>query len=263
MKKAAQELKALTISSEDIDEASPESFEKIKLFVRAFQKVDRLLSSAQVYDEFEDEEERNSLGITVQKLQSMAGLYQNAREKIKKEGGDDPNPLMLDLDYELEAVKSFEVNYNYLMNLIQTFVPNEKSTEKTEIDPKADARVKKFIELYKRSNPAIGEIIENFWDDLKQEPNNFAGKDVLVIMYSRVREIQDVALQMFSEEWAVPIEELNAVRDSWNGGEVPELNGNYDEYSGRHDESKLRYKHNLRKAAKKLFINTLAPLQQF
>lgn len=263
LKKAAQELKALTISSEDIDEASPESFEKIKLFVRAFQKVDRLLSSAQVYDEFEDEEERNSLGITVQKLQSMAGLYQNAREKIKKEGGDDPNPLMLDLDYELEAVKSFEVNYNYLMNLIQTFVPNEKSTEKTEIDPKADARVKKFIELYKRSNPAIGEIIENFWDDLKQEPNNFAGKDVLVIMYSRVREIQDVALQMFSEEWAVPIEELNAVRDSWNGGEVPELNGNYDEYSGRHDESKLRYKHNLRKAAKKLFVNTLAPLQQF
>lgn len=263
LKQAAQELKALTISSEDIDESSPESIEKIKLFVRAFQKVDRLLSSAQVYDEFEDEEERNSLGITVQKLQSMAGLYQNAREKIKKEGGDDPNPLMLDLDYELEAVKSFEVNYNYLMNLIQTFVPNEKTTEKTEIDPKADARVKKFIELYKRSNTAIGEIIEKFWDDLKQEPNNFAGKDVLVIMYSRVREIQDVALQMFSEEWAVPIEELNSVRDSWNGGEVPELNGNYDEYSGRHDESKLRYKHNLRKAAKKLFINTLAPLQQF
>lgn len=263
LKQAAQELKALTISSEDIDESSPESIEKIKLFVRAFQKVDRLLSSAQVYDEFEDEEERNSLGITVQKLQSMAGLYQNAREKIKKEGGDDLNPLMLDLDYELEAVKSFEVNYNYLMNLIQTFVPNEKTTEKTEIDPKADARVKKFIELYKRSNTAIGEIIEKFWDDLKQEPNNFAGKDVLVIMYSRVREIQDVALQMFSEEWAVPIEELNAVRDSWNGGEVPELNGNYDEYSGRHDESKLRYKHNLRKAAKKLFINTLAPLQQF
>lgn len=263
LKQAAQELKALTISSEDIDESSPESIEKIKLFVRASQKVDRLLSSAQVYDEFEDEEERNSLGITVQKLQSMAGLYQNAREKIKKEGGDDPNPLMLDLDYELEAVKSFEVNYNYLMNLIQTFVPNEKTTEKTEIDPKADARVKKFIELYKRSNTAIGEIIEKFWDDLKQEPNNFAGKDVLVIMYSRVREIQDVALQMFSEEWAVPIEELNAVRDSWNGGEVPELNGNYDEYSGRHDESKLRYKYNLRKAAKKLFINTLAPLQQF
>lgn len=263
LKQAAQELKALTISSEDIDESSPESIEKIKLFVRSFQKVDRLLSSAQVYDEFEDEEERNSLGITVQKLQSMAGLYQNAREKIKKEGGDDPNPLMLDLDYELEAVKSFEVNYNYLMNLIQTFVPNEKTTEKTEIDPKADARVKKFIELYKRSNTAIGEIIEKFWDDLKQEPNNFAGKDVLVIMYSRVREIQDVALQMFSEEWAVPIEELNAVRDSWNGGEVPELNGNYDDYSGRHDESKLRYKHNLRKAAKKLFINTLAPLQQF
>lgn len=263
LKQAAQELKALTISSEDIDESSPENFEKIKLFVRAFQKVDRLLSSAQVYDEFEDEEERNSLGITVQKLQSMAGIYQNAREKIKKGGDDDPNPLMLDLDYELEAVKSFEVNYNYLMNLIQTFVPNEKTTEKTEIDPKADARVKKFIELYKRSNPAIGEIIEKFWDDLKQEPNNFAGKDVLVIMYSRVREIQDIALQMFSEEWAVPIEELNAVRDSWNGGEVPELNGNYDEYSGRHDESKLRYKHNLRKAAKKLFTNTLAPLQHF
>lgn len=263
LKQAAQELKALTISSEDIDESSPENFEKIKLFVRAFQKVDRLLSSAQVYDEFEDEEERNSLGITVQKLQSMAGLYQNAREKIKKGGDDDPNPLMLDLDYELEAVKSFEVNYNYLMNLIQTFVPNEKTIEKTEIDPKADARVKKFIELYKRSNPAIGEIIEKFWDDLKQEPNNFAGKDVLVIMYSRVREIQNIALQMFSQEWAVPIEELNAVRDSWNGGEVPELNGNYDEYSGRHDESKLRYKHNLRKAAKKLFINTLAPLQQF
>lgn len=203
LKQAAQELKALTISSEDIDESSPESIEKIKLFVRAFQKVDRLLSSAQVYDEFEDEEERNSLGITVQKLQSMAGLYQNAREKIKKEGGDDPNPLMLDLDYELEAVKSFEVNYNYLMNLIQTFVPNEKTTEKTEIDPKADARVKKFIELYKRSNTAIGEIIEKFWDDLKQEPNNFAGKDVLVIMYSRVREIQDVALQMFSEECVI------------------------------------------------------------
>ena len=77
LKQAAQELKALTISSEDIDESSPESIEKIKLFVRAFQKVDRLLSSAQVYDEFEDEEERNSLGITVQKLQSMAGLYQN------------------------------------------------------------------------------------------------------------------------------------------------------------------------------------------
>ena len=103
LKQAAQELKALTISSEDIDESSPESIEKIKLFVRAFQKVDRLLSSAQVYDEFEDEEERNSLGITVQKATVDGGALSKRREKIKKEGGDDPNPLMLDLDYELES----------------------------------------------------------------------------------------------------------------------------------------------------------------
>ncbi len=53
------------------------------------------------------------------------GFYKNALEIIRGEGPIDPeeSPILVDFDYRLESVKFFEVNYKYLMELIQSHIP--------------------------------------------------------------------------------------------------------------------------------------------
>jgi len=53
--------------------------------------------------------------------------YVNVLEEIKaqRDGeGDDPDRVEIDIDYELESVKTEEINYEYVLMLIQSFVPS-------------------------------------------------------------------------------------------------------------------------------------------
>ena len=53
--------------------------------------------------------------------------YVNVLEEIKaqRDGeGDDPDPVEIDIEYELESVKTEEINYEYVLMLIQSFVPS-------------------------------------------------------------------------------------------------------------------------------------------
>ena len=156
-----------------------------------------------------------------------------------------------------------EVNYTYLINLIQSFVPEDEDKAGAAISAEEEARVEKYIALYKRTNPVIGSILDQVWMELRMSPGNFLGKDLLVVVQNRILEIREDKLSKFSREWAVPIEEVRALADIWNGGVVPELNGRFDEYQGEEKLTKLRYKKMLRQAAENFFPSVIAPLSNY
>lgn len=264
LKSAISELKKIAANKKAAEGLT--DIDQLKDFVRAYQKVDRLFTGAQVYDEYE-EGDTKGLGMTIGELRDMAGFYANAIEKIREyEGGNDKpevDPEPIDLDYDLEAVRLTEVNYTYLINLIQSFVPEDEDKAGAVISAEEEARVEKYIALYKKTNPVIGSILDQVWMELRMSPGNFLGKDLLVVVQNRISEIREDKLSKFSREWAVPIEEVRALADIWNGGVVPELNGRFDEYQGEEKLTKLRYKKMLRQAAENFFPSVIAPLSNY
>lgn len=263
-KKAVKVLKEIAPSSDKAGELT--DLEDLKEFVRAYQAVDRAFSSLQVYDEFEEDKLQEQFGITREKIESYVGFYKNALEII---GGHDPidpkePPILVDFDYRLESVKFFEVNYKYLMELIQSHIPECDGEAVARISEKEEKRVSKYIELYKKQNPGIGSIVEQIWADIKNSPHDFTGKNAFEIVERKLGEKILEKLEAFSESWAVTMAELNAVKDAWDGLSAIELTGNYPLFKEKgNKQNKLRYKKELREAANKMFKEEIGPLTRF
>lgn len=258
-------IKQFKLVSEKIDlKDSSIDTGKLKEFVKAYQKVDRLYGNAQVYDEFLENGGEAGFGISLKELQAYGGSYQNAIEKLKNVIiEDDPETekelQFVDLDYTLESVKLTKVNYRYLVTLIQAHVPE---TEKTlSIRKEDEEKVLKYLRLYKQTNPRIGEVLEQIWFELQMNPQLFIGKDVLVLAQERIQQIIDKELRKFSEEWKVSLEELTAFKNTSYLVGKSDLNGNYEEFRKQKSISKLIYKKELRKAVTSFFKDIIGPLQ--
>ena len=233
-------------------------------FVKAFQQVDRYLGEAQVYDEFDESQFSQTFGITREELVAYTGHYHNALEKLKEKWpeNNDDDPISIDIEYELETVKQVEVNYRYLVALLQAHMDAD-SKPITEDD---NARILKYIDEYKRTNPRVGEILESLWIEMKLAPQNFFGKDAQNIIEFRIDEVVSRLIGKFAQEWSVNEAELRAYALTTPKSElVPEkVNtgmGDFKAYRAAGGSgSKLNYLQGLREAVVKFVSGEIKPL---
>src|SRR5699024_4093931 len=118
--------------------------------------------------------------------------YQNALEKLRgiQKGKDNPDPVSLvEFDYELESIRTTEVNYKYLITLIQSHIPVSGDTETRNISEEEDKKICAYINEYKKSNPHIGQIVEQVWFEVRMNPMKFEDQDAWTIVQERVQEI--------------------------------------------------------------------------
>lgn len=263
-KQAVKALNSVVSSPEKAAELT--DIDDLQKFVRSYQAVDSSFSALQVYDEFEESKLKEQFGITREKIQEYVGYYHNALEKIKeyRKKVIEKDPVLVDVDYELESVKFTEVNYKYLMSLIQRHIPENLNSPAPRISLKEEKRISKYIDLYKKQNPDIGKVVEQIWVEIKDSPVDFVGQDAFVIVQQRVQALISQKLKEFSDKWAVSVDELQAAMEAWSGTEPVELIGNYAGFKALgHTENKLRYKKSLREAANTLFKDELGPLTRF
>ena len=184
------------------------SLEELKAFAKAFQQLDRYLGEIQVYDEF-SEDVIKQIGFVAEEFDRYTGVYHNAIEKIKELTKiDGPDPINLDIEYELESVQTIEVNYRYLVALIQSHIPIENEAP-SFISKEEDKRITAYIEQYKKSNPKIGELLSQIWVELKLNPEQFRDKNAFSMIEERILETVLQLVSEFADKWFVHLRPLS------------------------------------------------------
>ena len=121
------------------------SLEELQAFVKAYQAVDRLIGEAQVYDEFREEMLKTTFDMSREEFERLTGRYLNVIERIKELTEKEKIEVVdIDVDYELESVKRIEVNYRYLVALLQAHMPEGNDAPKVASEAE-DQRISKFI----------------------------------------------------------------------------------------------------------------------
>ena len=263
---AADQLKKLQIDPLTPPEFREDNREEISNFVRAFQAVDRTLASLKVYDEYQEEPVNDVIGLNQEKLDRYCAVYKNAVDWLRT-ANPDPDikkPPLPDIDYQLESVRGIEVNYKYVVALIQSHVLTDEDVEPKPISKASEEKVLKYIKLYSQNNPVLGEILNNIWFEINLNQESFRGKDILVEIHGRIRQIRDEKICAFSKEWGISPNQVRGEFEAWNGQDDILITGDYEKYiDSGHAGTKLQYRRELRKAIKKLFQGELQPLTRF
>ncbi len=172
--------------------------------------------------------------------------------------------------YELESVHIDEINYEYILSLIQTLIPDDEKNIK-ELPEKDKVAVDNYIAELSKSNSGLAQIINNLWLDIQIDPTKYVGQSVSNILDSMIKETIATAVKKVADEWFVGYDELAFVVKNYRKGKgrqlgEQELNNSrdyeaYKEYYGEKALPKLKYLRSIKPAYTKVIDEVIEPLQ--
>lgn len=265
--RAVEALKTVAATEEQVDDLQMHgSLEELQAFVKAYQAVDRLIGEAQVYDEFHEEILKTTFDMSREEFERLTGRYHNIIERIKELTEKEKIEVInIDVDYELESVKRIEVNYRYLVALLQAHMPEGNDAPKVASEAE-DQRISKFIEDYKKNNPKVGEVLSRLWFEVKFKPEAFRDKDAFAVIEERVDELIAKEIQDFSAKWGVNPEALKMYASTVPASEISSKTvdasmGDYAAYKAAGGSvTKLKYLRELREAVATFVKDEIKPL---
>ena len=238
-------------------------------FAKAFQEFDKIYANLKAFTKYA-ENPPEFYGITPEEYECYAAHYKNIREKYKNpQKNDDDDDVEIDFEYELKAYSKEKIDYDYIVSLIQTVVSatDEEKTEKHYQNLLSE--IQKYIDELLVSNPKLGELMQQLWNDINDNPDEFKDKRVSYILSDMRKEAITDKLSAFSEEWCVPAEAVNYSAERYEIGdtEIPGLNNlkksaDFDRFSETHDNmSKFKYHQAVKKALSDLLIDEIIPIR--
>lgn len=248
---AIRELREVVANPEEI---SMENIPLLKKFAKAYQKLDRSYSAVQVYSDYDEAMLGTEFPIIFEEIEEYQGKYQNALEVIKdlKPVGEDPDEPGIDIEYELESIKTEEINYEYILMLIQSFVPSEKDEYELipQRDEKAAAEVDKYLSDLERNNQKLANLMRKLWKEIQNDPEQYRGQNVSILLEDMIQQTKYAQVEKFANKWAVNEDELSYMIENYNAkykkqpGEAElKRTSKYEEYKVHADNPvpKLKY----------------------
>ncbi|MDE1549996.1 type I restriction endonuclease subunit R [Jeotgalibaca caeni] len=245
---------------------------QMKKFVKVYQKLDKTFAAVQVYTDFEMDQMGTVFPIELKEIEQFNGKYVNVLDAIRTKS-DDIDPIEIDIAYELESIKTEEINYEYILMLIQAFVPsgNDEYELFAKEDAKATAEVNRYIDDLSRNNAKLASFMRRLWDNILQNPEDYRNQNVSQVLENMILDAQEDIIQDFSQKWHVEEEELayvvnnyNPKKQRQNGENELKESADYNAYKEKVDEpvSKLKYWKTVRSDLEELMENEILPLQR-
>ncbi|MHC5225909.1 type I restriction endonuclease subunit R [Ignatzschineria sp. LJL83] len=263
-------IEALRIIARTPEEIKNLSLEEKREFVRAFQKVDRFLNSAMVYSNFKPEMMGDIFPIDFMEIEEYHGIYVNVLEELRENREEDPDVEPLDIEYDLQTHRVEEINYNYIVALIQEFIPEESSPKEMQSDALANQEVDDYVETLKQENPQLAGVMSLLWQEIRSTPEEFRGQRVTDLLAQKIDIQTNELVENFSKQWALDPEEFRYMVASFNpdlenqpGEEALKRSANFDLYKSQAENpvSKLRYWRTVKEAYTKMITEDVLPLR--
>lgn len=242
-KDAISGIRAIARTPGDVDQLTNKA--EMKKFVKQFQVLDKSYGEIQVYSEWTDKDLECDYHITKDEFYDYLGKYQNVLEALKGDPGNDGELVDINIEYELETIRTETIDYRYLMALIQKHIPDEDELIFEEIE---DDGVEQYLEQLSGSNPSLATIIREFWEDMKTNPEKYKGMDAMAVIEQRIDEIISEQVDALVADWSVQKNEVMFVLDNYKKDAPINIEMDYDSFKQTHDLSKLQYKRRVKEA---------------
>lgn len=260
-------LRAIARTPDDVDELD---LLDLREFVKIYQKFDSALSSAMVYFDYADFDIEAELGLKEPDIEKYHGKYVNALETIRATTPDEEEDP-IDLDFELYTHKIEEINYRYILALIQRFVPKDEVVQSFHFIPEERvAEVNKYISVLSEENPKLAGLMRTLWDNIQNDPEAYRGQDINDLLDNMISETIDYLVKDFSKLWALQASELRFLVDNYdpnreaqNGEAELRHTSNYEFYKANTEDpvSRLRYWRTVKAAYTEMIQNDVLPLR--
>lgn len=238
---------------------------ELKRFVKAFQEFDKIFASVQVYSDYERENLLESVGLSREDIEDYSGHYQNIIEELrqrKPEDEEDAEPL--DIEYELESVRTDEINYHYILSLMENVVNNQD-----DILSKGKVVADYIADLGKNNRP-LSQVMEEFWQEVQENPQQYQGQSFAHLFEQRREETIRQKVLDKAAEWSIGADELQFIVDYYRPGQENQIGekdliATYDHkgYKAQHGDqalSLLKYKRAVKEDYRNMIEQDILPL---
>ena len=243
---------------------------QLRKIAKAYQGFDKYLASIRVYKEYDEDEIYAQTGLSAEELEVYLGFYQNILAELKsrsEDDNDDGEPL--DIHYELESIQVDEINYAYILTLIQSLIEQEQSQEKSLSAQDREA-VDTYIQSLEKTNPNLAQIISELWQEVQANPDRYRGQSIANILDQMIEAVIQQHIQDFSKTWYVGEDELRYYVNHYRKGAKKQLGESQLTKSQRYKDYKvevadalnpLLYKKQIKEAYTQLIEEVIEPLR--
>ena len=237
-------------------------------FAKAFQEFDKVFANLKAFTGYADNP-ADFYGITQDEYEKYAAWYLNIKAKYPPEPGPDGGEDPIDFEYELKAYSKEKIDYDYIVSLIQTVVSATDEERSEQHFQNLLGEINKYIEELLSTNPKLGALMQELWNNIRENPDEFKDKRVSYILADMRKETIESVLREFAEKWCVALDAISYSADRYEFGdmEIPGLNNlkksaDFDRYAAEHDGvSKFKYHQAIKKALADLLIDEIIPLR--
>lgn len=264
-----QALLAISPTPEQVPDLDTSTEAELKRFAKAFQEFDKLFSSIQVYADYDEESILEEIGLSLGDIENFVGQYQNVIEELRRRQDENPEDeeTPFDIEYELESIHTDEINYHYILSLIQTLIESKEQN----ITSKKRNLVNNYIEDLNKSNPKLSGIISQLWQEVQADTEEYQGQSVAHKLDEMIEKTTQEKIHKVANYWKIGQEELQFVvdnfrvgRDKQNGEKAVTDSQNYAAYKealGDQALSKLKYKKALKEDYMTMIAEDILPLR--
>ena len=242
---------------------------ELRKLAKTYQALDKYLASIRVYKEYDEEEVYSQTGLDGEKLERYLGLYRNVLAELKSRVEDDDDGEPLDIHYELESIQVDEINYAYILTLIQSLIEQGQSQEKNLSAQDREA-VDNYIQSLEKTNPNLAQIITELWREVQEHPESYRGQSIANILDQMIEAVIQQHIQVFSKRWYVGEDELRYYVEHYRKGAKKQLGESQLTKSQRYKDYKvevadalnpLLYKKQIKEAYTQLVEEVIEPLR--
>lgn len=243
-----------------------------KQFAKAYQKLNKSFASVQVYTEYQEEQLGTLFPILLTEIEEYYGKYVNVIEELKSDPEDPDDEVEIDIEYELESIKTEEINYEYILMLIQSFVPSgdDEVLLFREQDEKTMMEVEQYLADLKKNNPKLAGLMQELWDSIQQDPEAYRDQNISILLEEMIQTAVNRMIEEFVKKWHVQEPELAFMISNYNPSKEKQIGeaelkrtSDYEAYkaSTTNPVKKLSYWKSVRQDFEMMMTEEILPLQ--
>lgn len=245
-----------------------------KRFLKEYQDFDKSLGAIKTYNEFNNIDLEKDYGLDPMFIEDTRATYEVVKEKVREATGKDKPATedddQFDPDYKLENTGRQEINYAYIVQLIQAYIPSDDkgNSKRTKAEVK---EIDDYIENLGKNNKSLADIVNNLWFQIKFDPEKFRNKQVNELLQNMIDDAREDLIKKFADENGLNIDDLKFVIRHYDPNEVDHqqtgINAllSFKVFSGfrktHPDMNMLQWKKKVRLGLNKFYKEQISPLE--
>ena len=245
-----------------------------KRFLKEYQDFDKSLGAIKTYNEFNNIDLEKDYGLDPMFIEDTRATYEVVKEKVREATGKDKPATedddQSDPDYELENTGRQEINYAYIVQLIQAYIPSDdkENSKRTKAEVK---EIDDYIENLGKNNKSLADIVNNLWFQIKFDPEKFRNKQVNELLQNMIDDAREDLIKKFANENGLNIDDLKFVIRHYDPNEVDHQQTGinallsfkvFSEFRKTHpDMNMLQWKKKVRLGLNKFYQDQISPLE--